>query len=1001
MRKIYSLVLLAAMLLVGTNIWAQNTISVVYHNGTTPNASFSDLQTAINSVAAGDSATITLSATQVLDAGILIPQLSAADTIGGVRIANRAGQRICINLNGYNIQTASTTDHCCIALIKGVLRITGNGIVKRYDRAKGDSNWKRGAILVSGTDGRRSDYTGTENDVDRSKQVWSTLYIDPAVSVISEHDDTYGIGIQDIGSSYPSWGNFSTKFLGYTCKYGSTGPMWTVKDGAAQWSAFGVKVIVDGTIYGKTRGINVLGSINQTPGKVENHTSRQTSTYPYYEHNFPYIKVGSNANVYCDPNGITDNGNGGIYLGGWAVVDICGTVHGQTGIMVKAGDVKLIDGDVHSDSETAVNEGNYHGTVGGSGIFVVSSDSYAGESTVTVTGDSYVAGAGGSAIIDVLGDGANDSKVTHVSVTGGTIEGGDQGAINLTTTTGNNTSATGGNVQGEVSVDGNTVDVSTLVPNTDDYHTTTVTDAQGKTTVVVSQGAAPTGDANVADGHDANSSVKWTGATETISADLTLKELEINEATAQTLTIAEGKTLTVGRIVLGANAQIIVKPTAKLIVNGTQGIVAPVVTNLILEANNTTQGTMLFNPAVNSNRQPYATVQFTTAARQIDESNYVWQRLTSPLAEVTAVTYTLGTITPTSGSFFTALCNWDYVNNTWASMPSLLQMKAFEGYALTNNANAAGVRYNFKGRIQGTVSDDLVFKANGWNFFGNAYTGSMHVMTMLSNLNNSKVEQTAYVWNVKDGLFETVNKAALDANMTHLDTIPALQTVVFRMVGANPSEMNVKMNYNKSVWEFGTKTGDFAPSSPAPKRIMSNYNSVRISVTAEDGTVDRVTLIEKDSYTDEYESGADAEKLMNENHINFYALTDVAQAIVATDDMKGTLLSLQTLDDVNYTMSFDKVNGDVYALRDNLTNTVVLMNEGATYHFMAQSNATLDGRFQIVSRQEMPTAVETIEETVNAPKAIYTIMGQYVGETTDWNNLPAGVYVVDGVKIVK
>jgi len=116
--------------------------------------------------------------------------------------------------------------------------------------------------------------------------------------------------------------------------------------------------------------------------------------------------------------------------------------------------------------------------------------------------------------------------------------------------------------------------------------------------------------------------------------------------------------------------------------------------------------------------------------------------------------------------------------------------------------------------------------------------------------------------------------------------------------------------------------------------------------------------------------------------------------------MVGTMLSLQTMDEVSYTMSFDKVNGEVYALRDNLTNAVVLMNEGATYNFMAQSNATLDGRFQIVSRQEMPTAVETVEETI-APKAIYTIMGQYVGETTDWNTLPAGVYVVDGVKIVK
>ena len=75
------------------------------------------------------------------------------------------------------------------------------------------------------------------------------------------------------------------------------------------------------------------------------------------------------------------------------------------------------------------------------------------------------------------------------------------------------------------------------------------------------------------------------------------------------------------------------------------------------------------------------------------------------------------------------------------------------------------------------------------------------------------------------------------------------------------------------------------------------------------------------------------------------------------------------------------------------------ITEGAAYNFFAQSNETIEGRFEIVSRQEMPTAVETVEETVNTPKAIYTIMGQYVGQ--DWNALPAGVYVVDGVKVVK
>ena len=139
---------------------------------------------------------------------------------------------------------------------------------------------------------------------------------------------------------------------------------------------------------------------------------------------------------------------------------------------------------------------------------------------------------------------------------------------------------------------------------------------------------------------------------------------------------------------------------------------------------------------------------------------------------------------------------------------------------------------------------------------------------------------------------------------------------------------------------------------------------------------------------------------MNEGMMNLYATGEQNLAALGTNNLLGTMLSLQTTDAVAYTLEFSNVRGEELAIKDNVTNKITLMREGATYSFVAENNATLEGRFQIVGRHEMPTAVETIEETA-APKAIYTVMGQYVGETTDWNNLPAGVYVVDGVKIVK
>jgi hypothetical protein len=81
-----------------------------------------------------------------------------------------------------------------------------------------------------------------------------------------------------------------------------------------------------------------------------------------------------------------------------------------------------------------------------------------------------------------------------------------------------------------------------------------------------------------------------------------------------------------------------------------------------------------------------------------------------------------------------------------------------------------------------------------------------------------------------------------------------------------------------------------------------------------------------------------------------------------------------------------------------LTGTETAMVEGATYMFSVPANTTVEGRFQIVPIANMPTAIENIEETA-AIKGIYTLSGQFVGN--DYHALPAGVYVVDGKKIVK
>jgi hypothetical protein len=78
------------------------------------------------------------------------------------------------------------------------------------------------------------------------------------------------------------------------------------------------------------------------------------------------------------------------------------------------------------------------------------------------------------------------------------------------------------------------------------------------------------------------------------------------------------------------------------------------------------------------------------------------------------------------------------------------------------------------------------------------------------------------------------------------------------------------------------------------------------------------------------------------------------------------------------------------------------MTEGAIYTFYAEANEVNDYRFQVVAAAKMPTSIENTEVGANAKKAgVYTLTGQYMGNASIFNALPAGVYVVDGVKKVK
>ena len=226
--------------------------------------------------------------------------------------------------------------------------------------------------------------------------------------------------------------------------------------------------------------------------------------------------------------------------------------------------------------------------------------------------------------------------------------------------------------------------------------------------------------------------------------------------------------------------------------------------------------------------------------------------------------------------------------------------------------------------------------------------------------------------------------------------VPATQTFVLNL--HEGTSASADLDYANSVWAPYASLASGA--SLAPKRVMSanNLTLVQINIAGADGDADKVILTEGEQFSNEFDNGADIVKYMNENRLNVYVEGAENYAAAASNDILGTTLAIQAQNNINYTMTFSNVMGEGYAIKDMMTGVVTDMVEGNEYRFVAQSNATTEGRFQIVERNNMPTAIENTEVKANV-KGIYSITGMYLGE--DFEVLPAGVYVVDGVKIVK
>ena len=448
------------------------------------------------------------------------------------------------------------------------------------------------------------------------------------------------------------------------------------------------------------------------------------------------------------------------------------------------------------------------------------------------------------------------------------------------------------------------------------------------------------------------------------------------------------------------NSQVIVKPGATVQI-GEGGIVTEKPENIVIEANENGAASVLLDPTITVNQTPKLTVKMNVSKAGKDAwGDYWWHRFAMPVQSLDAA----WTKSPNYGTY---LYGWDYAENDWALVAGgSTGMVPWLGYTLTYNEpydENEVVTYTFQGPLAGNIDAALVFNAEGFNFFGNSYTGFIDALTLVEGLTDNNVRGTIYMWNSTYQTYTAVSLNRLrQGNVQNYEKeVAPMQTFILQLAGASSSTQSV--NYSDAVW--GNPRYGNTPSGAPARRQLKSANAddafFQIEVKAENNQGDFVSFTQNSSLSDAYDDGWDAIKFMNDRSINFYStIGSDDYTEVATDNIVGKTLTLKTRSAINYTLSFAFVSGKRFAIKDNLTGDVTEISESNTYSFTAQPDATLTDRFEIVDIETVVTAVENVESKSSA-RGIYTVLGQYVGENSMWNTLPAGVYVVDGVKLVK
>jgi hypothetical protein len=295
-----------------------------------------------------------------------------------------------------------------------------------------------------------------------------------------------------------------------------------------------------------------------------------------------------------------------------------------------------------------------------------------------------------------------------------------------------------------------------------------------------------------------------------------------------------------------------------------------------------------------------------------------------------------------------------------------------------------------EGTLASTADKEITLTkgADGDNIIGNSWMAPINIASLRTGLVDDAniVDKTVYIYctgndgvSVHTGDTEAAGQwlaIPIDASgwggWEGLKVIPAMQAF---LIHAN-AETTLTLNYKDNV--RSTALGKLNEPLRAPGRRMAHQNEfmgMRMRVTDSQTHTD-LYLFEGEQFSEAYDNGWEAKFVSGDGRsAQFYAMNgDEKMAVLATDELEGTVVGFAPGQETEYTFSFmGEDNG--YYLNDIKLQNSVRISEGETYTFTYEEGDAAN-RFYIsrtaINAPEVATGIENLDAAVpRVQKIIY------------------------------